>query len=106
MTYVDEPERFPSHLTNLQRLRELAPEHILPNHGDPEVIARGGYGPDLIGATEQYIRALQRCRTDTGLRDASLRELIGESLRAGTLTYFAPYEAVHRANVETVLANA
>ena len=67
---------------------------------------RGGYGPDLIGATEQYIRALQRCRTDTGLRDASLRELIGESLRAGTLTYFAPYEAVHRANVETVLANA
>ena len=46
VTYVDEPERFPSHLTHLKRLRDLAPEHILPNHGDPEVIAAGGYGPD------------------------------------------------------------
>jgi cyclase len=106
VTYVDEPERFASHLTNLERLRDLAPEHILPNHGDPEIIAAGGYGPDLITATEQYIRALQRCRTDVGLRDASLRELIGESLSAGAVTYFAPYEAVHRANVEIVLATA
>ena len=106
VTYVDEPESFPSHLANLERLRDLAPEHILPNHGDPEVIAAGGYGPDLITATEQYIRALQRCRTDVGLREASLRELIGGSLGAGAVTYFAPYEAVHRANVETLLANA
>ena len=106
VTYVDEPERFPSHLTNLEQLRDLAPEHILPNHGDPEVIAAGGYGPDLIGATEQYILAVLPAGLDAGLRDASLRELIGESLRAGAVTYFAPYEAVHRANVETVLADA
>jgi glyoxylase-like metal-dependent hydrolase (beta-lactamase superfamily II) len=104
VTYVDEPERFGSHLANLEKLRELAPERILPNHGDPDVIAAGGYTPDLIGATEQYIRTLQRCRAEPSLRNASLRELIGESLAAGAVTYFAPYEAVHRENLETVLA--
>ncbi len=104
VTYVDEPQNFASHLANLERLRELDPDRILPNHGDPQVIAAGGYGPGLIGATEQYIRALQRCRTDRGLRDASLQELIADSLAAGAVTYFAPYEAVHRENLETVLA--
>jgi glyoxylase-like metal-dependent hydrolase (beta-lactamase superfamily II) len=104
VTYVDEPEHFGSHLANLEKLRKLAPERILPNHGDPDVIAAGGYSSDLIGATEQYIRTLQKCRTEPSLRDASLRELIGEALAAGAVTYYAPYEAVHRENLETVLA--
>ena len=104
VTYVDEPENFASHLANLDKLRKLHPERILPNHGDPQIIAAGGYGPGLIGATEQYIRALQRSRTDRSLREASLRELIAESLASGAVTYFAPYEAVHRENLRTVLA--
>ena len=90
-----------------ERLRELAPEHILPQPRRPGGHRCGGYGPDLIGATEQYrLRALQRCRTDTGLRDASLRRADRRVPARGAVTYFAPYEAVHRANVETVLADA
>jgi hypothetical protein len=87
-------------------LRELAPDRILPNHGDPDVIAEGGYSSGLIGATEQYIRALQRCREEPRLRGASLRELIAESLEEGSVRYFAPYEAVHRENLETVLSSS
>jgi cyclase len=104
ITYVDEPESFELHLANLERLRQLAPDRILPNHGDPNVIAAGGYSRDLIGATEQYIRALDRCRREPSLRDAGLRELIAPSLETGSIRYFAPYEAVHRENLETVAA--
>jgi cyclase len=105
VTYVDDPGSFDAHLANLERLRRLGPDRILPNHGDPDVIAGGGYPADLISATEQYIRALQRCRSEPSMRDAGLRELIAEPLEAGWIHYFAPYEAVHRENVATVLAS-
>ena len=104
VTYVDEPELFDVHLRNLEEVRALGAERILPNHGDPDVIAEGGYTAGLIAATERYIRALQRAREEPRLREAGLRELIGESLEEGSIHYFAPYEAVHRENLATVLA--
>ena len=105
ITYVDEPESFDAHLANLRALNELGPERILPNHGDPDVIAAGGYSTGLIEATEAYIRALQRSRSDPTLRGAGLRELIKTSLEAGSIHYYAPYEAVHRENLQTVLTS-
>ncbi len=68
------------------------------------MIAAGGYGPGLIDATRDYIRVLQRCRDEPELREAPLRELIADSLAAGSITWFEPYEAVHRLNVAAVLA--
>jgi cyclase len=106
ITYVDEPERFDFHLSDLDRLQRLAPDRILPSHGDPDVIAAGGYSSDLIRATHQYIDVLKRCRSEPWLRGASLRELIAGPLDAGWVHYFPPYEAVHQANLETVLAAA
>ncbi len=103
ITYVGEPERFDSHLTDLDRLWQLDPERILPNHGDPDVIAAGGYSRDLIRATQQYIDVLLRCRNEPALRTTELRELIAEPLEAGWINYFAPYEALHEANLATVL---
>lgn len=104
VTYVNEPQNFDTHLVNLTRLARLDPDRILPNHGDPAVISDGGYTPELIAATQHYIRRLQRCRTEPDLREMSLRELISEPLEAGALHYYAPYEAVHRHNVAAVLA--
>src|SRR5262249_27023409 len=104
VTYVDEPESLAVHRANLDDLRDLGPERILPNHGDPDVIASGGYPPSLIRATQEYISALERCRTDVALRDAPLRELLAEPLGGGSLQYFAPYEDVHRRNVAAVVA--
>lgn len=105
ITYVDEPESFETHVTNLEALRRLGPERILPNHGDPDMIAAGGYSTGLMEATEAYIRALQRSRTDPKLREAGLQEMIKSSLEAGSIHYFTPYEAVHRENLEAVLAS-
>jgi glyoxylase-like metal-dependent hydrolase (beta-lactamase superfamily II) len=104
ITYVDEPESFAAHLADLERLSRLKPDRILPCHGDPDVIAAGGYNRGLIVATQQYIRVLQRCRDDPELREVPLRELIAGPLEAGWVNYFEPYEAVHRENLEAVLA--
>jgi cyclase len=106
VTYVDEPRGLDAHLVNLRTLWRLAPDRILPNHGDPEVIAAGGYDRGLLRATEQYIGLLERCRSEPSLRVAPLRDLIAESLDAGWVHYYEPYEAVHRSNVEAVLATA
>lgn len=105
VTYVDEPQGFPAHLRDLDRLLALAPEHVLPNHGDPDLIAAGGYGPGLLSATQDYVRFLQRCREEPALRELPLREAIADQLAAGDLRYFEPYEDVHRQNVATVLAS-
>jgi cyclase len=103
VTYVGEPDQFDTHLRDLERLAELGPAHILPAHGDPDRIAAGGYPAGLNDATRSYIRLLQRMTNEPELREVPLRELIADSLAAGQLVYFEPYEAVHRQNVETVL---
>ena len=102
VTYVTEPDGLEQHLADLARLDALAPVRILPNHGDPDIIARGGYSRGLNRAMQQYIRALLRCRSDAGLRDSPLRTLIQGPLNTGWITYYEPYEDVHRENVEKV----
>jgi glyoxylase-like metal-dependent hydrolase (beta-lactamase superfamily II) len=104
VTYVTEPGGFDAHLADLERLWQLAPERILPNHGDPDVIAAGGYPKQLIRATQEYIRMLKRMPNEPSLRDLSLRELIPEPFEAGWILYYAPYEEVHQENLESVLA--
>jgi cyclase len=106
VTYVDEPDQFDAHLRDLERLAELEPDRILPAHGDPDRIAAGGYPAGLNEATRSYIRTLQRMAGEPELRDVPLRDLIADSLAAGLLIYYEPYEAVHRQNVATVLAAA
>jgi cyclase len=103
VTYIGEPDQFDVHLRDLERLAQLEPARILPAHGAPDVIADGGYPPELNEATRSYIRLLQRMPSEPELREVPLRELIADSLAAGPLVYFEPYEAVHRQNVETVL---
>jgi glyoxylase-like metal-dependent hydrolase (beta-lactamase superfamily II) len=105
VTYVDEPGGFEAHLHDLDRLLALEPAAVLPNHGDPELIASGGYGPGLLRATQDYIRFLQRCRSEPELREMSLREIVADGVASGDLRYFGPYEDIHRENLATVLAS-
>jgi glyoxylase-like metal-dependent hydrolase (beta-lactamase superfamily II) len=100
VTYVDVPESLETHRANLGGLRALRPRRILPNHGAPETIAAGGYAEGLIDATERYIDFLLRARTDESLRRPTLREVVPDLGPA--VRYYAPYEAVHRNNLDAV----
>jgi glyoxylase-like metal-dependent hydrolase (beta-lactamase superfamily II) len=104
VTYVGEPENFDIHLADLDRLWALNPARILPNHGDPEIIALGGYEKTFIRANQQYIRMLKRCVSEPDLRSKPLHEVITGPLEAGWVNLYAPYEAIHRQNIEVVLA--
>jgi glyoxylase-like metal-dependent hydrolase (beta-lactamase superfamily II) len=106
VTYVDEPGEFDAHLRDLERLRDLEPDRILPAHGDPDRIAGGGYPAGFNDATQSYIRILQRMAPEPHLRDAPLRELIAEPLAAGWVIWFEAYEPLHRQNVAAVLSKA
>ena len=104
ITYVAEPGRLAAHLGDLDRLAALPFTRILPDHGDPEIIAAGGYGAGLIAATRRYVERLMRCPTQQDLTAMPLAQFLGEDAQAGTLRLFAAYEAVHRRNVAAVQA--
>lgn len=99
VTYVGAPQDFEHHLTDLARLAALKPRRILPNHGAEAVIAAGGYGPGLIGATADYIRWLMSLAADPGRAETDLRDLLAVPLADGTLTWWPGYQAVHAQNI-------
>jgi glyoxylase-like metal-dependent hydrolase (beta-lactamase superfamily II) len=99
VTYISEPEHTARHIAELDRLAALEFTRILPNHGDDQVIAAGGYPPSLVTATRDYLDRLLARLDDPALAEESLQSFIAPELAAGTLTYFAPYEAVHKQNI-------
>lgn len=103
ITYVAEPKRLENHLLDLERISTWDIEKILPNHGAENVIIAGGYGPELIAATGRYVSKLMRLRNEPELAADDLKTFTADDFRSGVLTYYAPYEPVHRQNVESVI---
>jgi glyoxylase-like metal-dependent hydrolase (beta-lactamase superfamily II) len=104
VTYVGAPADFALHLADLARLRALRPMVVLPCHGDPEVIAAGGYGTDLLDATTLYIQWLQKLQKSPHICATPMDDVIARDLAQQTLRYFAPYNRVHVQNVARTLA--
>jgi cyclase len=102
VTYVSEPSRLELHIGELERMRSLGASRILPNHGSREAIERGGYPETLIDATQRYIRDLLRTAADPPGQQRGLREFVADQLDAGWITWFEPYERVHRSNLAAV----
>ena len=102
VTYVSEPDGLARHLDELERLRALGASRIYPNHGSVERLTSGGYDEGLILATERYVEELLRHARDPRPEDADLRAFVADSVEAGWIDYFAPYERVHQSNLESV----
>ncbi len=105
VTYVDEPKRLGTHLAELDRLLTWDVAAILPAHGDPDRIAKGGYDMSFVEATRDYTEMLLQCRTDPVLATLPLQEFVARHIQNGSLIYYEAYETVHRENVRAVLAS-
>ncbi|QKC81897.1 MBL fold metallo-hydrolase [Mesorhizobium sp. NZP2077] len=103
ITYVAEPERLAEHLIDLERMAGWKINRILPNHGSLEAIEAGGYDASFIAATQAYVGKLLACRHEPDLARQDLRTFGADMFATGAVKYFAPYEAVHRQNVEAVI---
>lgn len=104
ITYVAEPQRLAEHLIDLERMAGWKIERILPNHGSLEAMEVGGYDRGFIVATQSYVGKLLACRHDPDLASQDLKTFGADMFATGVVEYFAPYEAVHRQNVEAVIA--
>lgn len=99
VTYISEPERIETHIDELSRLANWPIRSILPNHGDPERIAAGGYEKSLITANRDYLCRLIDPEEASRARTQRLEEFVAADLASGSIHYFPEYETVHRENV-------
>ncbi|MGL4321077.1 MAG: MBL fold metallo-hydrolase [Paracoccaceae bacterium] len=104
LTFVSEPLGFARHLADLSRLAALGPAHILPCHGDPAIMAAGGYGAGLITATRTYTAFLATLRDDPARGTVPLQTILGPDLEAGRIRWFDAYAVVHDLNVAAAIS--
>lgn len=102
VTYVSEPEHLTTHASELIRMQGWPIHRILPNHGDPERIAAGGYAATLIDANRRYLQRLADPQTRERAEAMSLKDFIAHDLASSALVYFEPYEDVHRMNMSKI----
>jgi len=102
VTFVSEPEQVADHYKNLQLLKRWDIDRIFPNHGNPEVIAHGGYPPTLIDATSDYLRKLIQRAHAADYLNGTLEEYVEDSVRKGWVSVWWAYREAHNTNLRRV----
>jgi hypothetical protein len=102
VTFISEPERIPEQYANLLVMKQWGFDRILPNHGNPAVIARGGYPTALIDVTRDYLRRIVEHAHDPDFLDQSLDSYTANAVRNGTISIWWAYRDAHRANLAKV----
>lgn len=102
LTYMIEVENLAEHIRNLREMRRWDVASILPNHGDPDVIKKGGFDTTLIDATIDYVAKMLSRAHDPGYLQATMEDFIGEQAAKGWVHPFEPYREVHEQNLKLV----
>ena len=102
LTFVAEPEQIPTQIDNLRRMKQWNIDRIFPNHGNPAVIANGGYRTTLIDATVDYLERLVVHAHDSDYLQGSMDEYVHESVAKGWVTPWWAYREAHQANLAKV----
>lgn len=102
LTFIAEPEQLETHYKNLQRMKHWNINRILPNHGNPDVIANGGYPTTLIDATMDYLRRMIARAHDSDYLKGSLDDYVHDSVDKGWVSPWWAYREAQEANLAAV----
>ncbi len=101
-TFVAEPESLPQQYKALGAMRGWGFTKILPNHGNPAIIAAGGYGLGFLDATRDYIRALVEHSHDADFQKQPLENFVSAAVKRGDVSLWWPYRDAHANNLASV----
>jgi cyclase len=104
VTFIAEPEHVVEHYHNLQQLKQWTIDRIYPNHGNPEVIAHGGYQRTLIDATLSYLRKVILRSHDPDYLHGTLEDYVADSVSKGWVSIWWAYHEPHEVNLKRVSA--
>ena len=104
VTFIAEPEHVVSQYQNMRKLKEWNIDRIFPNHGNPDVIARGGYQTTLIDATLNYLHKVIARAHDPDYLKGTLEEYVGDSVKKGWVSIWWAYREPHETNLKGVSA--
>jgi glyoxylase-like metal-dependent hydrolase (beta-lactamase superfamily II) len=102
LTFIVEPEQIAIQYKNLQAMKQWSIDRIFPNHGNPDVIANGGYQTTLIDATQDYLRRMVERAHDPGYLKGSLDNYVHDSVSKGWVGVWWAYREAHEANLAVV----
>jgi glyoxylase-like metal-dependent hydrolase (beta-lactamase superfamily II) len=102
VTFISEPERIPEQYRNLLAMKQWGFTRILPNHGNPDVIAKGGYTTTLIDVTRAYLRRMVEHSHDPDYLDQPLENYMSGPLARGEVSLWWAYHDAHKANLSKV----
>jgi cyclase len=102
LTFISEPEQIPAQIKNLKQMKLWNIDRIFPNHGNPSVIANGGYRTTLIDATVDYLHRMVAHAHDTDYLKGSMERYVGDSIRKGWVTPWWAYHEAHQTNLAVV----
>ena len=102
LTYMIEVENLADHLRNLREMQGWDIAKILPNHGDPDLIATGGFEKTLIDATVSYVTKMLSRAHDADYLQGTMEDYTGAEAARGWIHPFEPYREVHEQNLKLV----
>ena len=102
VTFISEPEGIPDHDRNLAAMKNWGFDHILPNHGDPAIIAKGGYSLALIDFTRAYLRRMVEHSHDADYLKQPIDGYVADAMRQGTVSIWWAYREAHESNLAKV----
>ncbi len=102
LTYMIEVENLAEHVHELEEMKRWGIAKILPNHGDPQVIASGGFDTSLIDATIAYVTRMLGKAHDADFLQGTMEDFIGPEAAKGFVHPAEPYREVHAQNLKLV----
>ena len=102
LTFIVEAEQIPVQYRNLAAMKQWPIDRIYPNHGNPDVIAGGGYTTTLIDATRDYLRRMVEHAHDSDYLQGSLETYVQTSVSKGWVSVWWAYREAHATNLGVV----